>query len=290
MTKQERPRQRVTQRQTSKVPLTFYRAGESASSTESPFKKKETPAANRISRFFTRLLDGVIVIALAACLLYSLFVKDTPKVTLNSEVYHSAGVYKEAAHNYLGALKNRNKVTFSEKSIVNSLQQQFPEIAGASIELPILSETPIVHLSIANPSFILKNNGNSYVVNSAGVAAATANQLPNIQNLAVVQDRSGFKAQSGQQVMSADSVTFINDLVKQLNHARVPISQLILPPSAQEIDLKTKDTSYFVKFFLGGDVLQETGQLLAMRHQFSAAHTQPSQYLDVRVPGKAYYK
>jgi hypothetical protein len=290
MAKQDRPRQRVSQRTTSKVPMTFYRAGDSSASTESPFKQKELPIPSRVSRFFARMLDGVLILVLTAVLLYSLFVNDNPKVVLNSEVYHSADTYQDAAKKILGSLKNRNKVTLNEHSIVNSMQRQFPEISSAYVELPIMSETPVIHLSIARPSFVLSNNGSSYIVSSDGVAIASSGQITGTKSLAVVMDQSGFDAHAGEQVMSAASVKFVNDLIVQLKHANVPISQIILPPLAQELDLKTADKPYYVKFYLGGDVMQQAGQFLATRKQFNDTNTQPAEYLDVRVPGKVFYK
>jgi hypothetical protein len=290
MSKQERPRQRVTKRSTSKVPLTFYRAGDNAASSESPFLKKEAPVASRLSRFFARFIDGVLILLLTAVLLYSLFVNNNPKVDLSSEVYHPAGVYQGAAQKILSSLKNRNKVTLSEQSIVNSMQKEFPEISNATVELPVMSETPVIHITIAQPSFILKNGGNSYIVSSDGVAIAYNGQIASTKNLTEVTDQSGFSANAGQQVMSADSVKFVNALVAQLKHANVPISQIILPPLAQELNLKTSDRPYYIKFYLGGDVLQQTGQFLATRKQFSQSNIQPAEYLDVRVPGKVFYK
>jgi cell division septal protein FtsQ len=290
MAKQERPRQRALPRQNSKVPLTFYRGRESSTASESPFKNKEQPGPSRLSRFFARLLDGVIIVALLACLLYSLFVKDTPKVTLNSEIYHSRSAYEAAAHKYLSTLTNRNKITLNEEAIINSLQAEFPEISSASVELPILAETPVIHINIANPSFILSSSGSSYIVSSDGVAIDPAGKLQNSKNLTIVTDQSGFNTKAGERVMSASSVQFINSLIAQMKHANIGIGQLVLPPLAQELDLKTSDKPYFVKFYLGGDVQQQAGQFLASRHQFDSTNTQPTQYLDVRVPGKVFYK
>jgi hypothetical protein len=70
----------------------------------------------------------------------------------------------------------------------------------------------------------------------------------------------------------------------------VSIKSLTLPKSVQELDLHTSDRTYFVKFYLGGDALQQTGQFLAARHQFDITNSQPAEYLDVRVAGKIFYK
>jgi hypothetical protein len=36
--------------------------------------------------------------------------------------------------------------------------------------------------------------------------------------------------------------------------------------------------------------MQQAGQFLATRNQFNDTNTQPAEYLDVRVPGKVFYK
>jgi hypothetical protein len=291
MTKPERPRQRVAERSTSKVPLTFYRQGDSQPASDSPFRNKERPSPGKIQRFFAGLLDGIIILALVAGLIYSLFINSTPKIVLSngSYNYHSTITYKEAAQKYLNSLKNRNKITFDQQGVVDSMQKQFPEIAAAYIELPVFAQTPVVHLSISKPSLLLNNNGKHLIVTEEGYAVFEPASF-NTKNLTTVEDQSGFNAEAGKQVISSSSVKFIDELLKQLKHANIQLGQLILPPKAQELDLRAKDRPYYVKVYLGGDVLQQAGQFIAARHQFEKDNTQPSEYLDVRVPGKIYYK
>jgi hypothetical protein len=63
-----------------------------------------------------------------------------------------------------------------------------------------------------------------------------------------------------------------------------------LPSTAEELDIHTPDRPYYVKFYLAGDALLQTGQYLASRHQFDTTNSQPAEYLDVRIPGKIFYK
>jgi hypothetical protein len=289
MTKPDRPRQPASRRLNPKVPLTFYRSGDAQSSSDSPFKVKEKPAPSKFKRFFTDFFDVLLIIGLLAGLFYSLTIKPTPKIVLNSEVYHSSSTYKQAAQEYLSSIKNRNKVTFDDQSVIDSMQRQFPEIASSYVELPVFAQSPIVHLNISQPSLILTSNNNSLVVTADGFAVNEAGKFSG-QKLPVVQDQSGFNPQAGKQVMSASSVKFISNLLVELKHANVQVSQLFLPPKAQELDMRTVDQPYYVKFYMGGDVLQQSGQFLAARHQFQKDDTKPAEYLDVRVAGKVYFK
>jgi hypothetical protein len=221
---------------------------------------------------------------------YSLIVRPDPQISTTSTVYHPASTYRRAIIKQFQILKNRNKITLDDQSIVKSLQSQFPEIVSASVELPIFGEAPIVHLNIAAPSFFLNSGGNLYIIDSQGFVIDKSIDLPSIKDLLTLSDQSGFVVKVGQVAMGSADVAFIDTLAAQAKHASVPISSMTLPPRAQELDIRTSDRGYYVKFFLGGDVLQQTGQFLAARHNFDQSGNQPSEYLDVRVPGKIYYK
>jgi cell division septal protein FtsQ len=289
--RERQPRNRSPQQSRSRVPLTFYRSSEHADGTESPFKKKELQAQPRkIVSFFAGFLEWVIFFSLVGLLAYSLVIRPSSAVIINSAMFHEKSVYKDAANKILRGVKYSNKITFDEQDMSQKLQKQFPEIASVRVELPIFAQTPVIHLQISSPSFILNSNNESYIVDSQGVAVAKAADFPSFHGALTVEDQSGFKAEVGKQVMSADAVNFIKTLESQTRHGNVSIKSLTLPKSAQELDLHTSDRTYFVKFYLGGDALQQTGQFLAARHQFDATNSQPAEYLDVRVAGKIFYK
>ena len=271
-----------------RVQMNYYRRGP-AESGASPFARKSAKTS-RARKYFVRSLDIVILIILLVGAVYSLLIKPTPKVQINNLAYHPAVVYQTAAAKDFSALKNRNKVTFNEESLSVSLRKQFPEISSVSVELPIFSETPVVRLNIAKPSFFLASGNLDYIVDSQGVATSAIPKLTRSASLVTLTDQSGFAAHIGGQVLSAQSVSFINNLLAQTTYANVPVKSLVLPPQALELDLRTTDQSYYVKFYLGGDPLLQAGQFLAARHNFSQSGQQPSQYLDVRVPGRIFYK
>lgn len=272
----------------SRIPMNYYRSGP-PNAKSSPFVKK-TPKNSRARKAVIRLLDSLIITVVLVGLVYSLMVKPTPKIALTDATYHSLTEYKLVAAKLFGQFKNRNKITLDEQGIVNSLKKQFPEIASISVELPLFSETPVVHLVIAQPSFFLSSKGVSYIVDSQGIATSESKNLPNVKKLPTLVDQSGFAAAVGKQVLSAQSVSFINSIIRQTARAKVPIKSLVLPARAEEVDLRTTDHGYFVKFFLGGDANLQSGQFLAARHNFNRQDSQPSEYLDVRVPGKIFYK
>jgi cell division septal protein FtsQ len=289
--RERQPRYRSSNRDKAKTPLTFYRSADPKIETQSPFRNKvAAEQTSKIGRFFAGFLEWIIFFGLIALLAYSLVIKPSSSIELNSQSYQQKQTYQKEANKILSGLKYTNKITFDEQDVVNKMQKHFPEIASARVELPIFAQTPVIYLQISSPSFILTSSSGSYVVDSQGVAVAKTSDFNGAHNLLAVEDQSGFDAGVGKQVMSAGAVNFINTLANQSKHANVNISTLTLPKTAQELDLRTKDRPYYVKFYLGGDSLLQAGQFLATRHQFDTSNTQPAEYLDVRVPGKIFYK
>ncbi len=272
--------------QAQRQPLTHYYRG--AAKGDSPFEKKLPRRSLRTK--VAKILDWLVLLLVIFCLIYSLLVRPDPKVIANSNVYQPSHISQAAAAADLKNLNDRTKLTFDENKAVAALKQKFPEISAADIELPIFGQKPVIHLQIAQPDMIFVSGGKSYVLATSGVLVSSDTSMPAARDLPTVEDQSGFTARIGKAALSSSQVAFINQIVSQCRHADVPIKSLILPAAAQELDLRTTDKPYYVKFYLGGDPLLQTGQFLAARHQFATSHKDPAQYLDVRVSGKIFYK
>jgi cell division septal protein FtsQ len=285
---QTSPDKRRGLRRYNRTPLTTYYRSDTNSSQSSPFAHRK-PKTN-YSKTLVVVIDILLVIILISGLVYSLVVSSSPKVSASDLTYHNLATYKSEVNKYFGSLKNRNKLTFDQNAINAKLQKKFPEIIATDIELPFVSQQANVQLIISKPVFLIANDSKAYVIDEQGIAVNESSQLPKLPSLITVNDQSGFKTRVGQQVLSSNEVHFINQVIAQLRAAHVPVANLTLPPLAQELDLRTADQSYYVKFYLGGDAQVQTGQLLASRHNFAQNDQQPAEYLDVRVPGKIFYK
>ncbi len=270
--------------------LTSYYRGSGEKSTASPFKQRP-PKVGKARKFLFGTADVMLLILLACGLVYSLMLKSKPAVKITSNAYHPSAYYQQQITPMFGGIKNSNKISFSEAPIVQMIQTKFPEVRSAHIELPFFSEQPVVWLDISEPAFVLKGSDKQVLlVDSQGVAVEPVKKLSEYSSLPTIKDESGFKSKPGQQVISSDAVNFIATLLAQAKAAKVPLKSLVVPAKAQELDLYTSDTGYYTKFYLGGDPLVQSGQFLAARHKFSQSGQQPSQYLDVRVAGKIFYK
>jgi len=292
LSKTQRPRQRVSSATKSQgTPINkYYRSGSEIDRNNSPFRLSDKRAKkHKRRRFVVGFVDIVLCIAVIAAFTYSLLVSDSAKVVVNTNVYRPQSQYQRAVDNQLSSIKNRNKLSFDEAALIKSLKSNYPEISSVSVELPVITQQPTVSLDIAKPSFFLKNMGRILVVNLQGTAIGYSTDFANINKLPTVTDDSGYKASPGIQVLTSSNVAFINNLIAQCRRAKVEIKSLSLPNQAQELDLRTNDP-YLIKFYLGGDSLNQAGEFLAARHFFSKNKIVPFSYLDVRVPGKVFYK
>lgn len=282
-------RQRSHSGKTSVKLTKYYSSGASKVSQRSPFNKRSLSRGWR-QRWPGWLLDLAVVVILAAVLIYSLALKPPPTVTVTNTSYHQSEIYRQYAAQQFKSLKNKNKVTLDESGIAEKLKTRFPEIDNVWLELPLLGQTPKITIEVSKPIIFLGSRGSLYIIDAKGRAVAEAADLPQIRDLSVVDDQSGFNIVVGQQVLSASEVRFIEFVSLQTKKAGVPVSLLSLPPKAQELDLRASDKPYLVKFYLGGDPELQVGQFLAFRNQFEKGGTQPSEYLDVRVQGKVFYR
>jgi hypothetical protein len=266
---------------------TYYRTN-SQDASPSPFKRKHRKSSPR--KWLFGLADIILVCLLLAGLIYSLILRPQPKIQANDYSYHSSADYRAGIQPFFKAVKDNNKISFDEAAVVKSIEAKYPEVQNVRVELPFFSPEPTVWLYISKPAFKLSSGAKTYIVDSQGTIVAESKDLPQLTKLVSLNDQSGYPAAIGKPILSSSSVAFINTLSAQAKAAKVPIGQLALPPLALELDLRTQDQPYYVKFFMGGDALTQTGQFLAARQKFSKGQSPPSLYLDVRVNGKVFYK
>ena len=284
-----RPRSRPAGRQ--KPPITkYYRSGQSDSTSTDTNRRTRQIVAAVFKRWLRRFASLALLAAILLAVVYSLLVSPQPKVESNSTAYRPLTAYQQASSDLLNSFKNRNKVSLDEQGIADQLQTKFPEIITVSTELPLFGQQPLIHIRVAEPAVYLNSAGRTFIIDSQGRAVAEAYQLPQIKGLPTLNDQSGFAVTNGSRVLNAPTVTFIGQLIAQTKQAKIPLSSLVLPSAPQQLHIRIADQPYYVKFYLGGDPLQQIGQFIAARNRFNTTGVGPTEYLDVRVQGRVFYK
>lgn len=208
---------------------------------------------------------------------------------------HNRQTYEAAANRLLAAsVWDRNKITISTAKISRQLRAQFPELDSVSVTLPLLAHRPLIYVEPAQAALILTGSNGAFIVGNSGkvlVGAANQAALPALK-LPVVNDQSGLKLRVGQQALAGTTVSFIREVVAQLAAKHFSVTGMTLPPAASEVDMGLAGQPYQVKFNLHNSdtARQQAGTFLATIAQLGKQGVTPAQYVDVRVPGRAYYQ
>lgn len=282
-----RPRQ-SKRRLTNQPSVTFYRSGNSEKETTTP--KKNLLTGTKMSNSFIRGVGFIGLVALLAGLGHNLSLKPEPVVDVSDASYRDSAEYEAAAAKKLQSFKNRNKITIDETEITDHLTKTFSEIVGARITHPFIGRKIQLSVFIAKPALILKSGGQSYIVSEKGSTAGSAADFPHLNKLPLLVDESNFIVGGNKQVMTEDAIRFITVVRKQLINKSLSIDSMVMPPLPHELHLKLDGYSYVIKLHLQGDALEQAGKILASHNRFQTTNQHPTDYLDVRVEGKVFFK
>jgi cell division septal protein FtsQ len=187
---------------------------------------------------------------------------------------------------------NRNKITLNTDQINHQLLSRFPEISSASVTVPLAGHQPTVYIQPAQPVLILAASNGSFVVDASGRAllnAASAAQP--FKGLPTLTDQSSLNVSLDHQALPADNVKFIRVVLAELAAKQYQVASMVLPPASSELDVYPAGQPYFIKFNLqNNDARQQAGTFLALAVSLKQQNITPTQYIDVRVDGRAYYK
>lgn len=213
----------------------------------------------------------------------------------NKAFLRETTVYEQAANEVLASsVWNRNKITVDTGSVSRELTRRFPELATASVTVPLLSHRPLVYIEPAEPALILMARNGAFVVADSGKALLQADnpEALNQPDLPKVNDQSGLRVELTRQALPADDVSFIKTVIAQLRDKQLTIESLSLPTAARQLDVKLAGEPYVIKFNLmaTGEARQQAGAFLATHERLQQQNIKPAEYVDVRVSGRAYYK
>ncbi len=255
-----------------------------------------------LKKWAHRMSMLAISIVLLASIVSILEVDTKPRVVVlnESEGYalHAITEYQATATDVLrSSVFNSNKITIDTTEVAQTVQQSFPEINDTSLALPLLGHRPTLYIELTKPTLILQNGGQRILVDSQGHALSTSTSLKDVSQLQLptLTDQSNLTISLGDTVMSSSTITFVRTVLAQLDAAGVSVKRMVMPSRTEELDVYITGDSYFGKFNLhdGQTVRQQVGTFLATRQQLSRGKQGsrvPSQYIDVRIPGRAYYK
>ncbi len=243
------------------------------------------------------IYTAVAVLFILVILWFMTLVSTNPVVSVVSNKSDSAiqrppEVYEQFISSQLrSSSSNRNKLTFNSNSLSTSIQSQFPEVSDVVVTMPLVGNRPHIHLLVSTPAFILSNASGAYYISNQGVPLVKVSDVTNrLQGISTVADESGVPIQVGKQVLPVETVSFIREIIRQMEVAKMKISSLTLPQEANELQLRLEGKPYVIRFNTMGDPVVQAGSYLALNSHKKGDTGWGSEYIDVRVEGRVYFK
>lgn len=239
------------------------------------------------------------VIVVVGCILYSFGL--TPQAKINfvgapdeaSLTLRSKEAYQDGAQAILdNSLLSRTKFTIDTKGFEQEFKGQFPEVADVAITLPIMGRRPIVNISTAQPTLLLATQGQTYVLDRRGMVLMKAENLSASvrETLPTVQDQSAASVEVGKVALPGEDVTFITEVIEQLQAKGLAVESVTLPTRAHQVDVRIVGVPYTVKFSVDIPAREAVGSFLATKARLERDKITPAEYIDARVEGRTYYR
>lgn len=197
-------------------------------------------------------------------------------------------IYSIAAQRALGAsLTNHTKLTANFGGVARQLETEFPELQTVSVTAPLIGNRPLVYVQVAQPAVVLQDAHGNYALNHAGIVLAKLKTVPN--GIPTLNDQSTDVPRLGKQFLASSTISFVQTLAYEFAHEHLAVATYVLPPgSPYELDVRPEGAGYVIKCNLQADPLEQSGAAVASVGHLGNAT--PATYLDVRTPGRVYYK
>jgi len=283
-------------------PAFSYYSSRLAGPARQRIPNRQPQGAEKRSRLSLSLPRGMaanvslwVFLAIAiVCAVKVLALSNTPKIVVvgkNSTTagyLQSDGVYVAATQKLLaGSIMNHTKLTVDPGDVSQGLKREFPELLDVSLNIPLVGNRPVVYIQPAVPSLVLQSKHGNYLLNGSGDVLTRARSLPS--GVPTIVDQSGLAPHPGRQVLPSGTVAFVRTVAYQFSAAHLTISTFVLPAgSPYELDVRLEGRPYVIRYNLEADALTQSGAAIATVDQLGS--TTPANYVDVRVPGRVYYK
>lgn len=261
--------------------------------------KKQKPKRTK-PRSVQHIPTLLLVLATLTSVVYLSTVDPRPRISIlsagqkdNSPVLREESVYQNEAEQYIkGSLVNRSKFLIDTNGLQSHMRERFPELAAASVTVPIMGRRPVIELQPTRPAFILQSASGSYLVGNNGVALLKTSELRSISKLNVptVDDQSSITISPGKSALPSEQATFISVVLEQFQKQNIEVSGLVIPTSPYDLHVKIKSKPYFIKLNILEDPVQQAGSFIVLKKTLEADGVEPREYIDVRAGERVFYR
>jgi cell division septal protein FtsQ len=178
-----------------------------------------------------------------------------------------------------------NLITFNSDTLAATLRNADPMISSITVHRKWPNGVKL-DVTLKSPSIGWSSGNQAYIIDLDGTAIGT---LPTGSTLPVVFDGSNLPVTIGQRVASTKFVTFIQQVTPALAASGVVVTQMQVKDTTLDLYVVT-NKGYYLLLDTGRPVADTIGDLKQVLTALAAQKRTPVEYIDLRIPNKAYYK
>lgn len=257
---------------------------------------KEEIKSARMHRRAREIPTYFALVLIAASALYLASLSTVAQITVDGsqELLRDRSAIQPKANQILAeTLMNRSKITFQGGKVESELRQAFPEFAEVDVSTPLFRHRPHMVITLARPAALLSTGTHIYLIDDQGRALFdTTRNKPNFDtsDLPLLQDQSTLNIEVGRTALSRTQVAYIQEVRSQTEQKGLKIESMLMTSGGGELHVRFGGLPYFVKFNFFEDARKSTGTFLATKEKLEADNAKPVEYIDVRIPERAYVK
>ncbi len=239
------------------------------------------------------LFAGVVIFV---CAIYMLGLSTDPKIVVHGkrDLLRNEQEYSKQAKAILEkSLSNRSKLTLNTQKIETELTTRFAELSSVDVKTSLIRHKPIINLTLSQPSAILSTRSSKFLLDENGRALFDIiKDAPNFDTstLPLIEDKTEIPVRLGKPALTSAQVNFIHDIALQSEARQLKVSSMDLVGGGGELDVRYEGLPYFVKFNFFEDARKSSGTFFAAKERLELENKPPTEYIDVRIPERAYVK
>lgn len=249
-------------------------------------------------KFAWRHVPTYLAVLMFVCaFLYVLSLSSDPRVVVEQQpgiIQRDAAVYESEVRTLWNkSFRNRSKLTTDTVSTRKAILDQYRELGNVRIQLPLVGRRATIVLVPEVPVLQIQAQNGLFYVDATGKALIDTSYVKQVDTVPTVLDDSILTVDPGKPVLSQAQTTYIVELFSELAATNLKVDSVTLSnQSANQLDVRLTGQKYFIKFQMDSDsdVRQAVGAYLVVRKKFESEGQGPSEYIDVRIPEKVFYK
>lgn len=238
-----------------------------------------------------QIIARLIVLSIALIVVYSLLL--VPSVKLHVEdgvLQNDKKVYESMLDDlFSGSLKNHSKLTVDKEAIASEIENKHYEFTDVTVETPAFLIQPQVYVRVTKPALLLSVNSKVFLIDEKGRVVKEANRS-DFADLPIVEDRTSPKIDLGKVAVTQDQVRYVGQIRAQSDAKQLSVESMTFVGGGGELDVRYSGLGYFVKYNLFEDARTSFGTFYAVKERVESENPKPAEYVDVRIPERAYVK